>query len=578
MIKSIFKIYNLFDKKYKKYLFFLLLIIFCTMIMETLSIGMFLPLITSVLTPEKLEQLSIVKHIYNEGFFENLSIELLVISFFLCVFIFRFFILLICNWFSADFEYKIRNYLTEKLYLEYINSPLERFYNFNSAILVKNINNEVAVYSAALGAALVLINEILVFMGILALLIYFQTQATIIIFIILAIIAYLINKFTKKQLNIWGKNSQIFEGQRIKHFFQTFNAIKEIKIFKKEKFFIEKSNEFNSLFFDSNKKEIFVRSLPRILLEMVLILGLSIFLITITINNNNFQQLMPSIVLFGAAGYRMLPSINRILTSLQKLRFADPVITNINNQLKNNFNTIDENQNKLNISDLKSKIELKNISFLYPNSGQKIFNNLNIVLKNNENIGIEGESGSGKSTFVNLITGLIKPTSGEVIIDDVKIDDINLNKFQRLIGYIPQQTFLLDDTIRNNIAFGVKKKDQYNEKKINKLLQIVKLNDFVENQKNGLDTIVGERGTKLSGGQIQRIGIARALFINPKILILDEATNALDLETEKEVLNNINNNFRNILKIVVAHRRSSFQSCNKIYKINNYKLILKSDD
>ena len=578
MIKNIFKIYNFFDKKYKKYLFFLLLIIFLTMIMETLSIGMFLPLITSVLTPEKLEQLSIVKHIYSEGFFENLSIELLVISFFLCVFIFRFFILLICNWLSADFEYKIRNYLTEKLYLEYINSPFERFYNFNSAILVKNINNEVAVYSAALGAVLVFINEVLVFIGILALLIYFHTHATIIIFTILTIIAYLINKFTKNQLNIWGKNSQIFEGQRIKHFFQTFNAIKEIKIFNKEKFFIEKSNQFNNLFFDSNKKEIFVRSLPRILLEMVLILGLSIFLITIIINKNNFQQLMPSIVLFGAAGYRMLPSINRILTSLQKLRFAGPVIININNQLKDNFNTTNKNEYKLNISDLKSKIELKNISFSYPNSSQKIFDNLNITLKKNESVGIEGESGSGKSTFVNLITGLIRCTSGEITIDETKIDDISLNKYQRLIGYIPQQTFLLDDTIRNNIAFGVKKDDQNNEKKINQLLQIVKLDEFVKNQKDGLNTIVGERGTKLSGGQIQRIGIARALFINPEILILDEATNALDLETEKEVLHNINNNFKNILKIVVAHRKSSFQSCNKIYKINNSKLVLQSDD
>jgi|MDTG01.1.fsa_nt_gb ATP-binding cassette, subfamily B, bacterial PglK len=576
MMRNILKIYNIFDLKYKKYLFFLLLIIFLTMIMETLSIGMFLPLITSVLSPEKIEQFAFVQNIYGKSFLAEIPIELFIVIFFLFIFVFRFVVLLICNWFSADFEYKIRNYITEKLYSIYIFSPFEKFYNFNSAILVKNINSEVAIYSAAIGASLILINEILVFAGILLLLLYFQPGTTIIIFIMLALFGFLINKFSKKQLNIWGKNSQKYEGQRVKHFFQTFNAIKEIKIFNKEKFFIEQSKKFNDLFFDSNKKEIFVRSLPRILLELILILGLSFFFLTIISSKKNLEELLPSVVLFGAAGYRMLPSINRILTSLQKLRFANPVIININKQLDKKINQTEINENELLSVKFTSKIKFKDVNFSYPNTTKKIFENLNIVIEKNESVGISGESGSGKSTFINLITGLINCTGGDIEIDKNKFNKIDKKEFQKRIGYVPQQTFLLDDTIGNNIAFGVNKA-QYNEEKLDRILKIVELAELIKGLENGLETIVGERGAKLSGGQIQRIGIARALYINPKILVLDEATNALDMETEKKVLENINLNYKDILKIVIAHRDSSFQSCDKIYKINNRKFEIKND-
>lgn len=575
MIEKTINSINLFGAKFKKFIIFLLFIILLTMLMETLSIGMFLPLITSVLSPEKLEKLNIIQGIYNYELFSEISIELLVVSFFLIVFILRFIILIFCNWYNADFEYKIRNFITRKLYSNYIFAPYEKFYKFNSAILVKNINNEVAVYSAAIGAFITLINEIFVFSGIFLLLIYFQPKATIIIFLILSLIAFLINKFTKKQLNIWGKNSQKYEGQRTKHFFQTFNAIKEIKIFNKENFFLEQSQKFNDYFFDSNKKEIFVRTLPRILLELTLILGLSFFLIFIISKKSNFQELLPSIVLFGAAGYRMLPSINRILTSLQKLRFAAPVIENINNQLKEKSKTINLIENLSN-SNFQSEIRFENVCFTYPGTIKKIFDDLNISIKKKESIGLMGESGSGKSTFVNLISGLIKCNSGNIKIDKKNLEEININDFQKKIGYVPQQTFLLDDSIRNNIAFGINK-DNYNDDDMYKILNIVELNQFVISLKDKLETIVGERGTKLSGGQIQRIGIARALFINPELLILDEATNALDLDTEKKLLRNIKLNFKNLSKIVVAHRQSSFHECEKIYQIVNGKFQINNE-
>ena len=187
-----------------------------------------------------------------------------------------------------------------------------------------------------------------------------------------------------------------------------------------------------------------------------------------------------------------------------------------------------------------------------------------------------GESGSGKSTFVNLISGLIKCNSGNIKIDKKNLEEININDFQKKIGYVTQQTFLIDDSIRNNIAFGINK-DNYNDDDMYKILNIVELNQFVISLKDKLETIVGERGTKLSGGQIQRIGIARALFINPELLILDEATNALDLDTEKKLLRNIKLNFKNLSKIFVAHRQSSFHECEKIYQIVNGRFQIKNE-
>ena len=213
------------------------------------------------------------------------------------------------------------------------------------------------------------------------------------------------------------------------------------------------------------------------------------------------------------------------------------------------------------------------MNFSYPGTSKKIFEKLNIVIERNESIGISGESGSGKSTFINLITGLINCTSGDIEIDQNKFNKINKKDFQKQIGYVPQQTFLLDETILNNIAFGINK-GKYNEEKLNRILHIVELTKLIKSLDKGIETMVGERGAKLSGGQIQRIGIARALYIDPKILILDEATNALDIDTEKKILQNINLNYKDIVKIVIAHRGSSFQTCDKIYKINNNRFDL----
>ena len=268
-----------------------------------------------------------------------------------------------------------------------------------------------------------------------------------------------------------------------------------------------------------------------------------------------------------AAAFRILPSINIIISRSQYLNFAKPVIKN----LKKKFYKISEKKtktlNNINVS-FDKNILLKNIYYNYPKNKNFVFSDLNFQLNKFESIGLMGESGSGKTTLINIITGLLRPTKGEILLDDKKTLNFQLYKSNQIIGYVPQQTYLLDDTIKNNIAFGQNEKE-IDEKFMENIIELVELKKLLEKVSNGLDTVIGEKGIKLSGGQIQRIGIARALYVKPSLLILDEATNAIDDSTEKKIFSNLDTVKRKFTSIMVAHRKSSLVLCDKIYEIQN---------
>ncbi len=573
MLSTIFKIFSFFEKSQKKYIYFIFFIVLLSMIMETLTIGLFLPLVSTITNPDSLESFHYLDNILKSGFFQNYPPNLLFIYFFLIVYVLRFFILLFCNWYNWTFEFQIRKYLTEKLYKNYISMPFYKFFEFNSAFLLKNINNEISIFSASLRSVIMLMTEVAVFLGIFSLLVILQPKATISLIFIFGTIGVLINYFTKKKLKQWGKKSQINDGLRVKNFLQSFNAIKEIKIFGKEKYFHNRMEEFNRIFFDSNKKEMFIRSVPRLILEIILIIGICVFLIFMIMNNRNLINVLPSLALFAAAAYRILPSINRIITSSQKLIFTVPVVDNLTNEFKKHFEKNLKNS-KIKIQSFDKSINIENIFYNYPSNNTNIIDNQCLKIPKGKSIGIMGESGSGKSTLINIIVGLLSPTKGKIEIDNIDLKKIEIKSYQKLIGYVPQQTYLLDETLVQNIVFGAEK-DKINYDYIKKIIQIVKLEDLITSLPDGIETIVGERGIKLSGGQIQRIGIARALYIQPKILILDEATNALDNETEKQLIINLNKIENMITKIIVSHRLSTLQNCNEIYELIDKKLVKK---
>ena len=305
--------------------------------------------------------------------------------------------------------------------------------------------------------------------------------------------------------------------------------------------------------------------MPRILLEFIAVLCLVTVVASLMINSPDLTLIIPTLAMFGAASMRLLPSANRILGAIQSIRYGRSTIDVVFKELS----TLDSRvyyENKSNEIKFKKIISLKSINFKYK-SRKIILQNINIKIPKGKFIGIIGESGAGKSTLIDILLGLLKPNSGLVEVDNIDVRT-NIIGWQKKIGYVPQDIYLVDDTLRQNIAFGIPKTDINNEKVL-EAIKLSKLDDFVASLEDGLETLFGERGIKLSGGQLQRVAIARALYRNPEILILDEATSALDNETENFVMESVKNLKGLKTIIVITHRISTILNSDYVYKLKN---------
>ena len=313
-----------------------------------------------------------------------------------------------------------------------------------------------------------------------------------------------------------------------------------------------------------------MQQIPRIFLELVALVGLSLLLFTMLMQDLKINNIIPVIGVFAAAAFRIMPSVNRIIGQFQIIRYGMPII----NKIYKEITQINFEENYLNISDekilFKDKIQLENVEYSYETRSQIVLSNITFEVPLYSQIGIVGESGSGKSTLVNLMLGLLKPNKGEVKVDGKNIQS-NLKSWQHQIGYVPQNIYLMDDTLKNNIALGEETED-IDDKLIKDAVKLSGLQNFISNLPNGLDTIVGERGAQISGGQLQRVGIARALYNKPKVLILDEATSSLDLDTEKNLMKEIEKLKGTITLIIISHRLSTISNCDKILKIKGGKI------
>ncbi len=571
MIKTFLNIFSFFDKTHKRYFYFIFCILFLTAILETISIGAFLPLVSTIFDINNTDQLRILYENFDEEkvnkFLELKNILLIFAS----IYLFKFFFLIFCNWHNKTFEMEVGKILTKRLYQKYINLNYENFFEKNSSLMLKNITSEMRVLVAGLRAAIFILTEITVLIFIISFLLFVDFNSSIKIILVLGSFGLIITIFFRGKLVKWGKQSQQNEGYRAKNFIQSFLGIKEIKIFNKEVFFSNKLENINNIYFDSNKKLRFIRSLPKLLLELFLVFCIVTFLFIQSSKTSNFVEILPLLGIYLAAAFRVLPSINIIISHSQYLNFAKPVVDNLKKEFYEEEKKIQSVKN-VKIS-FKNNIIFKNIYYSYPKKKDFLFSNLNFKLNKNESIGLMGASGSGKTTLINIITGLLRPTKGEILLDDKKISDFQLYKTNLTIGYVPQQTYLLDDTIKNNIAFG-QDEQKIDVKFMKNIIEIVELEKLINQTGNGIETVIGEKGVKLSGGQIQRIGIARALYAKPSLLILDEATNAIDDLTEKKIISNLDTIKRKFTSIIVAHRKSSLILCDKIYEIKKQNISL----
>ncbi len=570
LIKNISKILN---KKIKFYLLFIFFTIFLAMILEAISLASFYPLLEILNSNSDQAKESNIKDLFfyilnyfnisEKNFFTAL---LIIVS---SLFILKILILLFCYWHGSNFTFIIRFYLTKILYKTYLQKNYQDLIKYNSADIIKNIDYEIHQFGSGITSIMTFLTEGLIFFGILIFLFFFNLKVTLSI-ILICLVIYLILQFSYNRLLIqWSSAAQKYHKNRTKNFLETFNAIKEIKIFSKENLFYNSMENFNKKFFNANRNQRFLFHIPKAVLETSLIIIVSIYLINLNLQDQNFTFYLSDIGIYLIAAYRVFPSVNRMIVSLQTIKFSSIFMKNISNQILSEQINFEKNLNNFKEKpglNFQNKIEIKNCNFSF-NNEKNIINNLSLTFEKGKIYGIKGVSGSGKTTLLNLISGLISPDSGQILFDG-KENNITSSAKILNVGYVPQNVFLFDMSIAKNIHLNIKDNSENDFKKISSLIENLELGKKIASLSKGLHTDVGERGVNLSGGQVQRIGIARALYHEPKLLILDEATNAIEKELEIKVLRYLNNLKKDKIIIIVAHRESVFESCDEVFKLN----------
>jgi len=564
---------KLLNKSEKKYFKIILLLILVGTFLETLSIGAVIPILKILVSQDLgenfnnlLETLKLNNHSQSQLFLLSLA----------CLFI----IFSIKSIFLSFLKFKQFNYLanvkinlSKNFFSLYLNKPYIYHLKTNSYILTRNLLN-VNEMSGVMQTIIDLIAEITVFTAILILLFFYEPLGATTSILIFGLFGYFFQKKVRKLSNKWGEERLVHDGFKLKNIKQGFAAIKEIKLFRIEKNSIEEFYRNSKISGEAEFKFSFVSSLPRIWLEWIIVLVIITLVLVLNINNSQAVNYIPALGFFGAAAFRLMPSISRMMIYIQSLRYHLPIVESLSNELidSRELNKI-KNKNgskENNMSQLKNfskKIEIENLNFIYPDTQKKLLSDVNLKIKHGSIIGIVGESGVGKTTLINLLLGLIKPSSGKISADGFDIFK-DLEDWQSQIGYVPQNVYLNDDTIRKNIAFGLSD-DLINDNHVKKAIKDSQLGGFINNLEKKDLTTVGECGDRLSGGQKQRIGIARALYRNPKLLIMDESTNSLDFNTEQAILKEVNMLKGKKTILIIAHRSTALNFCENIYKLSS---------
>tara|TARA_A100001011_G_scaffold300224_1_gene313521 strand:- start:29547 stop:31271 length:1725 start_codon:yes stop_codon:yes gene_type:complete len=567
LITDIKKSFFVLDKKNKINYFLLLICIIVGAILEITSIYLIYKLII-LITDKSFDAVNNPVDLFDNekiGFSLEVSFEnflIIIISLFLFKFIY--FIIL---YFS---KYYFVNYVRVKLSSSILKSYLKKKNNFyilnKSSVLIRNVENEVGQYAnGILQPMLILFSEFFMLIGILIFLFITNPTVVIMCFALLFVISQIYFISIKKILSSHGHKRQKFTGKVLGTLMETFQGIKVLKVFNAENYFYQKYVEFAKKLAKSNIIVGSFTQVPKFGLEFLIVCLITIFLFYIS-KSQSIIFAFDTLALLAVSSFKLIPSVSRILFSLQNMRFN-----------KASLNVLSKEIGKIeNIKDLKfdfkpfnfkDKIEFKNVDFKYENSKHTILRKINFTIKKGSSIGIVGESGAGKSTFIDLLMGFIEPTKGKILIDNKNLKDFK-HQWMKLIGYVPQKLFLTDDTIKQNIAFGLDVKE-IDEKMVKSAIKMSQLEKLTLNSRDIYNENLGEQGSKISGGQIQRISLARSFYKKSQIYIFDEATNSLDNITEKKVLNTVKKIVKRKTLIIISHKIATLGFCDNIFMIKN---------
>ena len=570
---------NTFEKslnliKNKKQFYFLFFLSLIGVFVELLSVAIVIPVVVFLIEQDPIEKFQILKPIFNYLSISNkdeiIAFSLIAI---VIVYFFRFLFLIYLNYYKNLFSYNLSLSVKRDLIDKYLSQRYSYFFNDNSSRLIKNVIVEVSQFTGgAINSIFYIFIDLFVISTVLISLIFFEPVISFIIAIFLCFVGLILNSFSKGRVLKWGKLRFDLDQTVMKSLLEIFNSIREIKVFNKKDFFVDDFiKKYSPLGYLAVKQQTFYAVIKQSY-EMVTLFAFCILVFYLSSQNYSNQEILTTIGIFAIAAFRLLPLFSRLLLGVQDIKFYLPSVNHLYeefNELNKNIRLI-SNLNQSKNLNIKDSIDIKNISYSY-DKDKKILDNISLKINKNDKIGIFGKSGSGKSTFVDIVFGLISPNNGSIYIDDKKLDLEN-DIFNYKLGYVSQSSYLLDDTVQKNIAFGLNS-EEIDQELVLKSIQTAQMNDWLNGTKNGLETIIGENGKMISGGERQRIGIARTLYFDTEFIVLDEPTSSLDEETTNKFLD-VLQSLKNKTIIMISHQKNNLSICNKIYEMKNGKLTL----
>ncbi len=575
------KISYIFDRKQKNQLILLGFLIFLGGLLETLGVGGMIPVVTALLTPEELMEY-INKYEFLQKACDYLNIQgvgqitMVLLIGLMIIYVIKNLYILFLTYKQNSFITQNRNKMISRVMAEFLNRPYEKYLGADIPTVFRITDSDIPQTFALILAMLHLASEVVVSLLIFFVLLYQSVFMTLFIIAVFGVMTLFIIRVFRPALNRIGAKNQVLQSRIAKWRIQATYGLKDVKVLNREEFFVRNYYETGKVGADVARNYAVLNNMPRLLIETVFTVSVLSFVAVYLSRGGDTAAISRTIATFGVAAIRVLPSVNRINTYITEIAYDQPSLDFVYENLQEGMKTdamlaerkAYSQKEKLK---LENKIELNHISFHYPDSDKSIFRDAHMVVPKGKSVGIIGASGAGKSTIVDVLLGLLHAQEGEITCDGVNIFK-NYESWLAQVGYIPQSIYLIDESIRDNIAFGIDA-DKIDEKRIWEVLDEAQLKEFVEELPEGLDTTIGDRGVRLSGGQRQRIGIARALYNDPEILVFDEATSALDNDTEAAVMEAINSFHGRKTMIIIAHRLNTIEKCDMIYKVEDAKLV-----
>ena len=567
LIKSVFKV---FDGKQKRNLVGMAFLILINSGVSLLGVSVLLPFIQAVMSPEELLENDIIRWAYDLLGLKNTDQLIIALAIgIMIVYVAKNGFIIFMNNMQYRFSYYGKREMQDRLMKYYIRKDYTFFLNHNSAELMRDINTDPEMFYAAVLNMLQLASEVCV-SGIMVLfLVVTDPLITLGVVLAMAVMVLLFLKKLRRILAGFGDDRRKYNANILQCMQQAFGGIKEIKIANRESYFEGEFIKQNGLYTYVIKQNSFLSSVPKPIMEALCIVGLmGAIIVEISITSTNPAEFVGTLAVFAASAFYLLPSANKMAEYLASIIHNGVVIHKIGEEYGKIRDMDLEQTKEQNYSpvSLEKEIRVEDLTFSYPDAEEPVLSHVNVTIPKNKSVAFIGPSGAGKTTMVDLILGVLKPQEGKITVDGRNISE-SYRGWHDKIGYIPQTIYMLDDTIRNNIAFG--KGEDVRDEDIWEALRQAQLDEFVSSLEDGLDTMIGEAGVRLSGGQRQRIGIARALYRKPEVLVLDEATSALDTETEAAVMEAIDGLQGTLTMLIIAHRLSTIKNCDMVYHVEN---------